>query len=283
MLLMIRNFINGLVFGAALIVPGVSGGTFAIILGFYEQLIEAVNHFTKDFRRYAKFLFPFGIGVVFGIVVFASIIQFLLSYHSFSAMMFFIGLIAGVIPSMYKRTGGKPTLIELPLIIIPIIILVLIAHLSGGISAPVYTEINAPFMIFIFVIGIIAAASLLIPGLSGSFVLLIAGIYPLATHAVSSLRLVLGGNLDVLPNIIMILAPLGVGVIIGIFIMARLLEKLLKRYNRAVFLVVIGLMIGSIYALLVDPMLTQSGVNIPIGLVACAVGVILSYKMGSKK
>ena len=283
MLQIIRNSINGIVFGAALIVPGASGGTFAIILGFYEQLIEAVNHFTKDFRHHAKFLFPFGIGIVFGIVVFASIVQFLLNHHSFPTMMFFVGLIAGVIPSMYIRAGGKPKLIELPLIIIPIIILVLIAHLSGGINAPVYTEINVPFMIFIFVIGVIAAASLLIPGLSGSFILLIAGIYPLATHAVSSLRLVLGGNLDVLPNIIMILAPLGIGVIIGILVMARVLEKLLKRYNRAVFLIVIGLMIGSIYALLVDPVLIQSGINIPIGLVACVVGVVLSYKMGSRK
>jgi len=293
----LRTFINGLVFGSALVVPGVSGGTFAIILGFYEQLIEAVNHFMRDFRQHAKFLFPFGFGVIFGIVAFASVIQFLLYHYSFPSMMFFIGMIAGIIPSMYKRAVGDETAVgersiflnpvNISLIIVPVICLVLIAHLSGGVTIPTYAEITWPLMIFIFVIGIIAAASLLIPGLSGSFVLLIAGIYPLATYAVSSSRLLISNpnNPELILDILRVLGPLGIGVIIGILFAARLIERLLKNKTRAVYLVVLGLMIGSVYALLVDPMLTQSGISVAIvaiGLIAFGIGGVISYRMGLK-
>jgi len=133
------------------------------------------------------------------------------------------------------------------------------------------------------VVGVIVAASLLMPGLSGSFVLLMAGVYPMATYAVSSLRLVLGGNLEPLSGIIMLLGPLGVGAIVGLFLTARLLEKLLQRHNRAVYLAVVGLMIGSVYVLLVDPLMWQGEAFIPIGILCCAVGVFLSYMMGSRK
>ena len=280
---LLRNFINGLIFGTSLIIPGLSGGTLAIILGFYEQLLEAINNVTKDFRRYSSFIFPFGIGVVVGLVALASVIQFLLDVQFFLTMMFFIGLIIGIIPSIYKRAGGRPSLVEWPLIIIPIIILIVIAHLGDSGNDATYTTMSVPFMIFLFIIGIVVAASLLLPGLSGSFVLLMAGVYPLATYAVSSLRLVLAGNLDALMGIIMVLGPLGAGAIVGLFLMARLLERLFKNHGRAVFLVVVGLMIGSVYALLVAPQMWQANFNIPIGIVICAVGVILSYKMGANK
>jgi len=307
MLNILRTFINGLVFGSALVVPGVSGGTFAIILGFYEQLIEAVNHFMRDFRHHAKFLFPFGFGVIFGIIGFASVVQFLLYYYSFPSMMFFIGMIAGIIPSMYKRavkdgeegsnenksdeSKDKKNMLLRPtnfaLIIIPIVCLVFIAHLGGGMTVPTYTVVTWPLMLFIFAIGIIAAASLLIPGLSGSFVLLLAGIYPLATYAVSSSRLLFSNpnNPTLILDILRVLGPLGIGVIIGILFAARLIERLLKSRTRAVYLVVLGLMIGSVYALLVDPMLTQSGISVLIviiGLICCAIGGLISAWMGSR-
>jgi len=291
---MIRNFINGLAFGVSLIIPGVSGGTLAIILGFYDQIIEVVNHFTKDVRRYIKFLLPFVMGIAVGIVAFASLIQFLLEYYSFPAMMFFIGLIAGIIPNMYRQAkkntgGGSHKLIDLTLVVVPIGLLVLTAQLNDGMATinPAEAVMDLSLMLFIFIIGVIAAASLLIPGLSGSFVLLIAGIYSLATYSVSSIRLLLTDitNMELILSIVSVLGPLGLGVIIGILLMARLIERLLKRRTRAVFFVITGLMIGSVYALAVDPILLQSGVSVPVaiaGLVSCVVGVVISYKMGKK-
>ena len=290
----LKTFIYGTVFGLSLIVPGVSGGTIAIILGFYDQLIEAVNGLTKDFWRQLKFLVPFGAGILIGIVLFASVIQFLLNYYSFIAMMFFIGLIAGVIPNIYRqvrkyseKNNTQKRAKDLLLMIIPIALLVSITHLNTNTAALYPAEIDLSLMLFIFVIGIIAAASILIPGLSGSFILLLAGIYPLATHAVSSIRLLPGDitNLDLIFNIARVLGPLGLGVIIGILFTARLIKRLLKQRSKSVFLVILGLMTGSVYALLLDPILLYSGINVPvfiIGLASCGVAVILSYKIGRK-
>jgi len=293
---MIKNFFNGLVFGVSLIIPGVSGGTLAIVLGFYDQLIEAVNHFTEDFRRYIKFLLPFGLGIVIGIVAFASLIQFLLSHYSFPAMMFFIGLIAGIVPSMYRKAcegmglGDKHKFSDYLLVLTPIVLLIMMAHFSdsGAAVNPAETVLDVPFMLFIFVVGIVAAASLLIPGLSGSFILLLAGVYHLATYAVSSMRLLLTDitNVDLILDITRVLGPLGIGVIIGIFATARLIEKLIAHRAKAVFLVVMGLMAGSVYVLLADPILFYSGVNtliVLIGLFSCAMGAALSYALGKKK
>ena len=295
MLQLIRNFFNGLVFGISLIIPGVSGGTLAIILGFYDQLIEAVNYFMKDFRRHVKFLVPFAVGIAAGIMVFASVIQFLLSHHSFPVMMFFIGLIAGTIPGIYRQAlnetkeGRIRRPLDVTLVLIPLVLLMLTAHLNDG-AATVGPEgllVDIPFMFFIFVIGIIAAASLLIPGLSGSFVLLVAGIYPLATYAVSSIRLLLLdiGNVELIVNIAQVLGPLGLGIVIGVLATARLIERLLARHMKAVLLVVLGLMFGSIYALLLDPILLYSGLNwasFAIGLASCGLGVIMSHKVSRK-
>ena len=274
----------------SLVIPGVSGGTLAIILGFYNQLIEAIGHFMTDFRRHVKFLLPFGFGIIIGLVAFASVIRFLLDDFAFPAMMFFIGLIAGVIPGMYKEAqkhiNGRATKADWVKVLIPFGLLVLLAHLNRGAAALDSADvITLSYMVFLFVIGIIAAASLLIPGLSGSFVLLVAGVYPLATYAVSSVRFLLMDitNIDLILDIAQVVGPLGIGVVIGILFMARILSRVIKRQSKAVYLVVLGLMLGSVYALLWDPVLFQSGFYLPfnvIGFVSCALGGLLSYKLG---
>ena len=107
MLKAIRNFFNGLAFGITETIPGVSGGTIALILGFYFELIETINHFTENFKKRLQFLIPLIIGVVSGILLFSSLINFLLMYFSFPTMLFFIGLISGIIPHIYARARVK--------------------------------------------------------------------------------------------------------------------------------------------------------------------------------
>jgi putative membrane protein len=127
----IRDFLNGLAFGITEIVPGVSGGTVAIILGFYGELIETVNHFTEDYRKYLRFLFPFLLGMTVGILVFSSIINYLLTNHSFPTMLFFIGLIVGIVPIIYskvKEPGRWFTPKEIALIISPILLLFVLSN-----------------------------------------------------------------------------------------------------------------------------------------------------------
>jgi putative membrane protein len=294
MLTVIRNFLNGLAFGITDTIPGVSGGTIAIILGFYFDLIEAINHFTEDFKKYLKFFIPLIIGIATGIVLFSSLVHYLLTYHSFPTMLFFIGLIMGIIPLIFSRVkepGCKLKVSEIVLVLIPFSILLLISGLKeASVVDPeeVVNNINFPFMLFIFFAGIVAAMALVIPGVSGSFVLLLLGIYPVVIYSVSSIRLLLADISDtaLLLNICKVLVPLAIGIIIGGLSMVRLIEKLLKNYHKVVYSIILGLLLGSICVLFREPMVYKSGISalvIIIGIATLSLGAVLSFFMGKKR
>jgi putative membrane protein len=290
----IRNFLNGLAFGITETIPGVSGGTIAIILGFYSELIETINHFFRDYKKYLKFLIPVILGAVSGILLFSSIIHYLLTYHSFPTMLFFIGLITGIIPLIFnkvKEPGQGFKIKEILLIVIPFIVLIVISELKG-ISIPepetAINDVNFPFMIFIFFAGMIAAAALIIPGISGSFILLLLGLYPLIIYAVSSIRILFSdfSNTVLFLNIVKVLGPLAIGIIIGGLSMARIIEKLLNNYHKIIYSVILGLLSGSVVVLLKAPMVYKSGISviiIIIGVVTLSLGAVLSFNIGKKR
>ena len=294
MLKAIRNFFNGLAFGITETIPGVSGGTIAIILGFYFELIETINHFTDNIRKRLSFLFPLALGAAAGVLLFSSIINYLLANCSFPTMLFFIGLIAGIIPHIYSkaREGAKGfTLKEVLLIAIPFLFLVTISLLKGvSVTNPeeVIKNIDVSYMVFVFFAGIIAAAALVIPGISGSFVLLLLGIYPVAIYSVSSIRFLLTdlSNTVLMFNICKVLLPLAIGVIIGGLAMVRLIEKLLENYSKVVYSIILGLLLGSVCVLCKDPITYRSGVSVIvviIGIVTFSMGCVFSYKLGKRR
>jgi len=290
---MIKNFLNGLAFGITETIPGVSGGTIAIILGFYDELIETVNHFTEDCLKYKKFLLPFLLGVATGIIVFSSVIYYLLTNFSFPTMTFFIGLIIGIIPLIYLKVKepGHFFNSKMTLILLPFFALLIISNLKPiSVINPAETikHINAPFMLIILFAGVIAAAALVIPGISGSFMLLLIGIYPLVTYSVSSLGYFLADitNFSLMQDIAKVLAPLGVGIIIGGLSMARLIEKLLKKYYKTIYSIILGLLLGSVYVLFNEPILFQSGLSAPVIIIGAAtflLGCVISFNLGKKQ
>jgi len=293
MLKTIKNLLNGLAFGITETVPGVSGGTIAIILGFYDELIGAINNFRKDPKKYLKILIPMLIGVIIGVVAFSSIMYWLLSTHPLPTMTFFIGLIIGIIPIIFskvKEPGKKLQSGGVALIGAPILLLVVIAGLSeANVADPaqLIAEINAPYMLFILIAGIIAAAALVIPGISGSFILLLIGIYPLATYSVSSVRGLITdpGSVHLL-DIVKVLGPLAIGVIIGGLLMCRVIEGLLKRHYTTAYSIILGLLIGSIYFLLRRQILELSGIQVStvvVAVITCAAGCVLSFNLGKKR
>jgi putative membrane protein len=290
----IRNFLNGLAFGITETIPGVSGGTIAIVLGFYFELIEAINHFTEDIRKYLKFAIPLILGLVTGLLLFSSLIHYLLTNFSFPTMLFFIGLIMGIIPIIFskvKEPGINLKLSEIILIIIPFLVLLLISGLKeSSVVDPeeVINNIDFPFMIFIFFAGIVAAMALVIPGISGSFILLLLGIYHVVIYSVSSIRLLLTdvSNTALLLNICKVLIPLVIGIVIGGLSMVRLIEKLLKNYHKVVYSIILGLLLGSVCVLFREPMVYKSGISIIIviiGIATLSLGAVFSFIMGKKR
>lgn len=292
----IRNFLNGAAFGIVETVPGVSGGTIAIILGFYYEVISTVNHFREDLKKSLKFLCPFILGAAVGVLTFISIINYLLEHYSFPTMSFFIGLIAGIIPVIFskvKEPRQNFKFKEIMLIVIPILILVAISHLkglvgSGADPAETIKNIDVFYMIFIFFTGMLAAAALVIPGISGSFVMLLLGVYPLVSHTLSSVRILLSDitNVGIWLNIFKVAGPLAIGIIVGGLSMARLIEKLLNNYHKTVYLIIMGLLLGSFYALFNDPIIFRSGISVPViilGAETLFIGAVISYNLGKKR
>ncbi|MCL2863788.1 MAG: DUF368 domain-containing protein [Methanimicrococcus sp.] len=294
MIKLIRDFLNGIAFGITETVPGVSGGTIAIVFGFYAELIETVNHFFEDYRKYLKFVIPFVIGAAAGLITFSSIINYLLTNFSFPTMVFFIGLVVGIIPHIYskvKEPGRWFTAKETALIVLPMLALMLISHLKPVTvtdPATVISGITLAYMIFLFFSGMIAAAALVMPGVSGSFVLLLIGIYHIATYSVSSIRhLVLDiTNVSLMTDIGKVLVPLGLGIVVGGLLMTRLIEKLLQNHHKTTYSIILGLLIGSVYALFRDPIVYQSGLSVPLvgaGVVTFLLGCVISYHLGKKR
>jgi len=294
MVKLIMTFVNGLVFGVTQIVPGVSGGTLAIIMGFYDELIYTISNFTKDLKRSFRFIIPFMLGIGMGVILFSSLVSFLLYNFSLPTMLFFIGLIAGIAPAIFgkvKPEGERLHIREIILIVVPIIFLVVISHLSSPADVnPSEAVSNAgiPYMAFLFLAGAIAAAGLIIPGVSGSFFLVLMGVYYVAIYALSLMGDFLRDmtNTALMFDIMRVVLPLGFGVIFGGIVMAKLIGKLLEKHQKAIYSIILGLIIGSVYSLSEEFIVRQGGFTpllVITGILACAVGLVLSFKLGNKK
>jgi len=263
-------------------------------MGYYNELIDSINNFRKDYKKSLKFLLPFMVGILFGMVLFSSVVSYMLDNFSFPTMLFFVGLIAGIAPAVYNKMTDEnklPKLKYIILAIIPTLLLVAISHFTNP-SEPnpreVIDSVNISYMLFLVVAGAVAAAALIVPGVSGSFVLLLFGVYHVATYSLSSIRDLLGDitNTEIFFDILKIMAPLGIGIIIGGLLMARIVGKLLESYTKIVYSIILGLIIGSVYALLREDMVYESGTAMPMvvaAVVAFIAGWVLSFVLGQKK
>jgi putative membrane protein len=289
-----KNLLKGLAFGITETIPGVSAGTIAIILGFYFEIVETINHFFENLKKNIAFAIPFVIGIISGVLLFSSIMQYLLTNYSFPTMLFFIGLIVGIIPHIFskvKTPGFRYKFHEILMVALPFALVITISflkHPSAIEPEEAVKSITIPYMIFIFFAGMLAAAALVVPGISGSFVLLLLGIYPLAIFTLSSIRLLITGETTpgLVADICKVLGPLALGIIIGGLSMVRIIEKLLNNYSKALYLIILGLISGSVIALFNNPIVYKSGVTalmIVIGALTILAGFAIAFTLGKKR
>jgi putative membrane protein len=209
-------------------------------------------------------------------------------------MLFFIGLIVGIIPHIFSRVkmpGFKYKSYEILMVVLPFALVIAISGLNNtSVIDPeeAVKNITVPYMLFIFFAGMLAAAALVVPGISGSFVLLLLGIYPLAIFTLSSIRLLFTGNADtgLILDICKVLVPLAIGIIIGGLSMVRIIEKLLNNDSQALDLIILGLVSGSVIALFNNPIVYKSGVTvlmIVIGVITFLSGCAISFILGKKR
>lgn len=270
----------GIVFGIANVIPGVSGGTMLVVFGIYDQLTEAISGIRAIFKNIV-FLIFFGIGGAIGILGFAAVVTYLFENFGVQTNMYFIGLIVGSIPMIY-RMGTSENKLK-PVCAVPFVIAIVLvvgltvlnnymeaANLIPGAEA---VEGFSLFMtIKLLICTFVAAVAMIIPGLSGSFVMMLLGVYQ---TVISSL------HLKALNFYVII--PTAIGVLLGIILGAKLISTLMKKHKLMSYSAIMGLVVGSVYAIL--PAGFGFNLQTGFGFVCLLFGVLTSIlveKLGGK-
>lgn len=282
------NFIKGMFIGIANIIPGVSGGTIAVILGIFDKLIDSINNFTKNVKGNLLFLTPILLGTGFSVIAFSSILEHCLNKYSLQTSLFFVGLVCGSIPLIYKKaTSANYNWVSVLLALVAIIIVVVLSNFNDATNNSIDETLSAVFLLKIFGGGVLAAAAMIIPGISGSFVMMLLGIYPTVLHAIANVTRVLTnlGDYDLMIRTGATLFALGIGVVIGIVLISKLISFLMSKYYSTTYFTILGLMLGSIYGIFAEPMTYQSGtsfVSIAVSVLTLSAGYFIAIKLGDK-
>ena len=282
---MLKNICKGMLIGIANIIPGVSGGTMAVSMGIYDKLIRCISHPFKDLKNNLLFLFPIALGMGIAIIASAFGIDYLFETFPLQTNLLFSGLILGSLPAIYGKV--KKITLRLGHILAAVIffaIVVGMAVLNGTGGRYVQLETNVTGMILLFFVGIVASATMVIPGVSGSMMLLLLGYYnPVLDTIKAFFMAVLDFDLVTLLETVLILAPFGIGVLVGMVVIAKVIEIVFERFPSYAYWAIIGLLLGSpIAILMVGTFYEISLVSVVTGVLSLLCGLFISNKLGEK-
>ncbi len=285
----IIDILRGVVIGIANVIPGVSGGTLAVSMGIYDKIITSVNNLFKKFKQSIKTLLPYGIGIVLGIIGLSFVISTLFDKYPLPTVMLFIGLILGGVPVILKRVfasaAKKP---NFPLCVLffvlcaaIIVVLPIIAGNEGEADALAPGFLTVVKLLFA---GIIASATMVVPGVSGSMILLALGYYHPVIDAIKNLvQAAVHFNFSDMLVPIAILLPFGIGVVLGIWLIAKLIAFLLAKFEAYTYSAILGLVVASPYAIFAATKFTTPSVPAVIfAVVALAAGFLAAFFLARK-
>lgn len=279
--------IKGFIMGIANIIPGVSGGTLALILGIYEDFIGAISHFFSNLKENISFLIPIAIGMILAILSLSHVIDYSYKHYPIPTCLFFVGLVLGGIPMLTNKVKGKKEVKKVSSYVIFMVTFLLVIFMAcsdlifgSGLKVS-FNNMNIVSYLLLFLVGVIAAATMVIPGVSGSLVLMLLGYYyPVIAVIKEFTRFKnLGQN-------IFILGFFGVGILVGIVLISKLIEFLFQKYETKTYFGVLGFIIASIVAIplstLFEMSISFSFLQILIGLIFLTLGIGISYKLSEK-
>ena len=297
----LEHIIIGIIIGISNIVPGVSAGTMFVILGIFKKLIDQVGlcldevktmvknitkfkeknggiravgiMFKNIFMSQKTFLIPIAIGMIFAIYFVAKLFSILNPEQILYRNYIFLGLVLGGIPALFKelKKGTDITNIKKRKISIYIFMIIGFAMMFAlyllkvngiGLRKVGYEELSIAMAIPLFLVGAIAAASMVIPGISGSMVVLILGYYELMTVSISKLNMIF-------------IIPFAIGILVGIMAILKLIKYLLDKHYTITYSCIVGFVVGSL--LMVFPGLPVGVMGYVITIICIAIGIMLSY------
>ena len=263
-----QNVLRGIVMGITDLIPGISGGTMAMVLGIYQKLIASINGIlSKRWREHFMFLVTLFLGIGLALITFSRLIEWLIAAHSQPLFFFFNGLILGIIPFLLRTANYKRTFKanHYFVLIIAAIVVASTSLIRDDSMQSVWINLTFGHYLFLFLAGWIASSAMILPGISGSLLFLLLGVYPTVINAISSVNI---------PVILVV----GLGVVISIPITSKLIQYLFREFSVITYAVLIGLVIGSLYVTLPDLPRT-----VPYAILCCVmflIGLMIAILLG---
>ena len=270
----IVSAIKAFVIGSTMTVPGVSGGSMAMILGEYDRLVTSVNGLLnkKSFKKSVIYLALFVVFALFGILVISKPLAVLIEKHRMVIMYFFLGAIVGTIPMIIKSSTIKVSELDFKRVVISLLSIVIgalivysIKYLPSNMFS-ISSSINLKSLILEILGGIFLSVGFVLPGVSFSYLLVVVGLYEEILKAFN--------NLDIIPYI-----PLGIGLVLGIFLLTGILSWAMKNKPKVTFLMIFGFLFGSIGT--VFPGIPE-GMIILYSVISFVIGALVIYAISIK-
>lgn len=274
---------KGIVMGLANVIPGVSGGTLAVILGVFDRLIEAISSIFKKFKENVLFLIPVVLGMAIGILLGQKVIEFGLSCYPLATILLFSGMIFGGMPLLFKKVKGTFKDPFNYLIFVIIFVAFLLYSFFAGEREIVVGSIKWYDYFIFFAIGIIGASTMLMPGISGSLTLMAIGYYDLVVNECV-------GNIFDFSNIVFhlqVLIPFAFGCLVGLILISKIINYLLKHFEVKTYYAIFGFIFASMIIMFTKNLSSYSFSVVPfiieliVGLVLLFIGFSLTYSMAS--
>ena len=277
------DVLRGMVIGLANVIPGVSGGTMMVSMGIYDKLIWSINHLFKKFKECFKILLPYLVGMALAIVLGAFALKAAFRDYPLPTNTLFIGLILGSLPFILKEMKGEK--IGWQGVLAFILLFALVVGLKA-VEANNVTKIslNVGTVLLMVVLGAICSAAMVIPGVSGSMILKTLGYYePIVTDAIpGAIKGITSGNWSAVLQNLGILLPFLIGIVVGIFGIAKLIEVLMKKWKGRTYCGILGMVAASPVVILMDKSIYEGFTWVigVISVIALAVGVLIAMKLG---
>lgn len=277
--------LQGMIVGIANIIPGVSGGTMMVAMGLYDKLIHAITHLKSEFKESMKLLIPIFIGAGLAIVTLARLFEFLLERYPIPTNFAFCGLIAGSLPFIFKKVKGHTVsigkIIAFLIFFAVVVLMAAMGETSGNAADVSFGLVN---VIKLLLVGIIAAATMVIPGVSGSMMLMLLGYYDTILKSINQfIDALIAFDMQGLLVQCGVLVPFGIGVVLGIFLIAKLIEFIFSKAEIHAYYAIIGLIIASPIAILLKT--DWSGFSVMtliVGIVTFVAGWFVASKLGGE-
>jgi len=266
------NFIKGFILGIANVIPGVSGGTMAVSMGLYELILSSIGNFFKDIKGNFIKLLPIILGILVAIVSTSKLVTYALTNYKAQTLCLFIGLIFGGVSLIMRKIKGKGSKINYLIFFVIFFFVISLNFLKTGLIEISFTNMGIIDYLLLLLMGFIASSAMVIPGISGSFILMVLGYYDKIIYTISTIT-----DFSKLGSNLLILVPFGIGVIIGIVFMAKLITNLIKKYETKTYFAIMGFVLSSVVVLLLQ--LTDfkfTFINVATSLFALCWGYMLA-------